>query len=123
MTEAALEDSPSERFLTRLQRALALPYLGILRVVSFERPVVTGTSFTGGTMKAELFVVELQSGHVIASTALSAGPGAQVSFSYREGNSQQAAAAHSIESAVWSTLRKEVHRSLEQLVGARLSVR
>lgn len=104
-----------------LKNALELRYLGVVRIVNFNKPFVLEDRFMGGELTAEVFIIDLSSNNIIPIGPITAKPAENVSFTYKKNESREAAAERFIHSAVYSAARDEVKKLLEQHAGAKVT--
>ncbi len=102
-----VDQSASDEWIEKLEKALALKYLGVARVTQYEPVVgISPDEFEGGSVELDGFLVDVDSKEVLCSFSISATPNDQVNYSYQEGEDQTAALERFAHSTMWSNARE-----------------
>lgn len=120
MSESDRKRAANDYYPVTFERALALPYVAVVRTVAYEAPVpVNEKEFTGGRARLEVFLIDVRAGAVKASFPVEARSSTNVSYEYREGKDDPLerlkAFAHS---TLWSSARDQIAEGLRQHAGA-----
>ena len=115
MSETSLKNRAADNFPDKLEQGLQIKYLGVARVGAYERAVaVSEDTFDGGYAEIDGFLVDMESKDVLCAFTISARPSEQVSYTYKEGESQLDALERFANSTLWSNAREAFIDKLDQ---------
>lgn len=116
MAESAL--SSASEIGDDFEAALKTPYAVIYRPASYVKPVAdSATSYAGGTLDLEAFVVRIDTAKTVAICRIQAAPSNEVSYSYREGEDPKARLEAFASSTMWDDARAKLSRCLADQTG------
>lgn len=124
MSETAMGDR-NKQLAHELDLALSTRYLVVVRsLVDVKAEAVNDKTFRGGARIFEALVFDLQDKKLRAAVAVLAEPDATVNYSYKVSKqggqaleSKEAALERAVQSAAWSSARKQLGPKLEQATG------
>lgn len=116
--------SSYETYPRRFERALALPWVALVRTVEYVKPeAVSETEFKAGHAKLEVFLVDAQAGAVKASFPVEARSKTDVRYEYRKGDDDpKERLAAFARSTLWEDAREKIAAGLKQHAGATVSL-
>ena len=122
MASSAMDDRAGD-LEDRLKAALAYRYLVVSRVTNLVEPVARDEkTYTPGKASVETFIVDLTNNQPLCSFALEAKSASTVSYSYKEGESQQKRLEDFAHSTLWEDARKQMFDWLKQKANAKLEL-
>lgn len=124
MSETALGDR-NKQLAHELDLALSTRYLVVVRsLIDVKAEAVNDKTFRGGGRIFEALVFDLQEKKLRAAVAILAEPDATVNYSYKVNKqggqameSKEAALERAVQSAAWTSARKQLGPKLEQATG------
>lgn len=120
LSESDRTRSSNDYYPVTFERALALPYVALVRTVDYAAPVpVNEKEFKGGHARLEVFLVDVRAGALKASFPVEARSSTDVTYEFREGEDDPLerlkAFAHS---TLWSSAREQIAEGLRKHAGA-----
>jgi hypothetical protein len=118
MSSSSLKKRASDDLAEKLEQALQIRYLGVARVVVYDRPVaVSEETFDGGYAEVAGFLVDMETRTVLCSFSIDARPTEQVSYTYKEGENKLAALERFAYSSLWNNAREAFIEKMDQVCG------
>jgi hypothetical protein len=118
MAESRLNE-PAGDLNDIFERALKTPYVVIYRTISFAKPIASadGTSFDGGMLDLEAYVVPVERNTWVASCRIAAESDTKVSFSMKKGEDPKEKTEAFAQSTLWQDARKQLAACLAEQTG------
>lgn len=117
LAESAL-DNQIDGFAERFAIASNTPYVVLYRAVAYEPPVAMDeTTFDGGVVKLEAFLVALPAKRQVASCVVDAESAQDVSYSYKKGEDPKARLVAFAHATLWADAKKKLAACLTETTG------
>lgn len=118
MAESRLGESAGDMNGT-FEKALKTPYVVVYRTASYEPPVASadGTSFEGGNLDLEAFLVSVDRNSWVASCKILAESQASLQFTMKKGEDPKARAEAFAHSTLWEDALKKLGACLAEQTG------
>lgn len=112
--------SSNEFYAKRFETVLALPYLAVVRTLTYVKPVATSeTEFEGGTATFEVFLIDTRDKTIKTSFPVEAKSKPSVEYMYQEGkDDKKERLAAFARSTLWEDAREKIAAGLRTHAGA-----
>jgi hypothetical protein len=109
MAASALGTRNGDQLAADCRAALAVPYVVVLRPVTFQAPIATSPdTYQAGLLTTDVIVLDHATGRVIATARVQGRSGETVQYEYRPGSDPTEALGRFAYSTLWTSLRAAI---------------